>query len=113
MRSWLLVFLLALLPLQLVWAGTDLPAALQDPGAATAVHCTHVHGNANSAPGADGNADHSAQCSGCHGSCSMALFPSLPRDFAGNAAFPQPDVALLPPSRPGDLPDRPQWSARG
>lgn len=110
MRSWLAVFLLVLLPLQFSWAATGTTAAHDSkPGAA--VHCPHLH-CAPSAPGLDASAAH-ADCGTCHNGCPIALFNEPRRHLASPPAFPLAGATVVPPSHPSELPDRPQWTARG
>lgn len=110
MRSWLAVFLLVLLPLQFSWAATGTPAPPESRLLA-GVHCPHPHGNA-STPALDAHALH-ADCGTCHNGCPMALFAQPRRHPASATTFPRAGATVLPASRPGDLPDRPQWPPRG
>ena len=105
MRSWLAVFLLVLLPLQFSWAAATTPAPRE------AVHCPHPH-CATSEPGLEAATAH-ADCGTCHNGCPLALFHESPSHLVIAATFPLTDAAVLPASRPGDLPDRPQWTTRG
>lgn len=110
MRSWLAVFLLVLLPLQFSWAAMGKPAPHEREQVA-GVHCPHPH-CAVGTPGPDASAAH-ADCGTCHNGCPVALFHEPHSAFASAPAFPLTGVAVIPTSRPADLPERPQWSARG
>lgn len=110
MRSWLAVFLLVLLPLQFSWAAAGAPAP-HESEPLVGLHCPHPH-CATSTPGLDVGAVH-ADCGTCHNGCSMALFHEAHGHLANAAAFPLTGATVLPASRPGDLPDRPQWATRG
>jgi hypothetical protein len=108
MRSWLAVFLLVLMPLQWSWAAMG-PTEAHANGPVASVHCSHPHG-ADSAPGAEVAADH-ADCGTCHNAGSIALFNETRRTLESAPVLPPPDTAILPASRPADLPERPQWAA--
>lgn len=111
MRSWLAVFLLVLLPLQFSWAATGAPAP-HDSAPLAGVHCPHPH-CATSTPGLEASAAPHADCGTCHNGCPLALFLEPHSPFASAPAFPLTGATVVPASRPADLPERPQWTARG
>lgn len=111
MRLWIAVFLLVLLPLQFSLAAWGMPAP-HEGRAVPGVHCPHPHVNAD-AIGLDASAASHADCGTCHNGCPLALFHESPSHPASAAVFPLTAAGVLPTSRPGDQPDRPQWTARG
>ncbi|MBU7572330.1 MAG: hypothetical protein KAF64_03160 [Hydrogenophaga sp.] len=112
MRSWLAVFLWVLLPLQFSWAAMGGTPAPHEREPQVVVHCPHSHCATNT-PGLDTSTAHHADCGTCHNGCPLALFQEPRRPFASAPAFPLTGATVVPASRPADLPDRPQWSARG
>jgi hypothetical protein len=111
MRSWLAVLLLVLLPLQFSWAAMGAHAP-HERGPVAGVVCPHFHG-LDSAPQLEAGAAHHADCGACHNGCALAVFHGQHPMWASPAPFPLASAAWVPASRPADLPDRPQWSARG
>lgn len=109
MRSWLVIFLWVLLPLQLSWAAAG-QADAQGNGPVAAVHCSHLH-CADNATGAEAGANHADCGTTCHNAGSLALFNEPRRILASAAVLPPTDTAVLPASQPADLPERPQWAA--
>lgn len=105
------VFLLVLLPLQFSLAASGMPAPHESqtlPG----MHCIHPHVDAD-ATVLDANGAAHADCGTCHNGCPIALFHEPSGHPTSTVAFPLTGSSVLPASRPGDQPDRPQWTARG
>lgn len=117
MRTWLIIALMVLLPLQLTWA-------------ATVAYCAHENGQQNSHFGHHAHKHAAADervastdkgklstpqvdmdCGTCHAGCPAALskttvVASLPTD----PLLPETNP-LSPPSAWDSRPDRPQWEA--
>jgi hypothetical protein len=115
MRSWLLAFLMVLMPLQLSWAVVGVCGPHQD--SRRPLHCTpsddstrhHAdarHGDITPTPDTILDAD----CGHCHaGTCLIGPI-SESTSLLHPAGTTRPASAILQDtSRPPDLPERPQW----
>jgi len=109
MRSWLVIFLWVLAPLQLSWAAADTRVA-QDSTHTIASHGAHPHASAQ--PQSTDASAAPADCSTCHTSCAMACPVEARQAVAGTTVLPTVGTALLPASHHARRPDRPQWFAR-
>jgi hypothetical protein len=115
MRSWLVVLLLVLMPLQFSWAAMG--AFCQHKcgsDASHAGHHAHEHRSQSDSDGATSQTAASvadADCGTCHAGCSIAA----PDAQAGVGATTSASWALgrsvQPRSAPFDVPERPQWHA--
>lgn len=115
MRRWFIYFVLVLVPLQFSWAAVG--SYCQHETGAAAQHLGH-HEHQHKADAADGHdadvkllSGTDADCASCHACCATLLSTMAPLPLA-NAAPGQRIAhrALVPPSLPPSLPDRPNWS---
>lgn len=113
MRSWLVVVLMVLLPLQLSWAATGQYCQHEvDTSAKHLGHHVHQHRNVEQN---DSSADQAkavatdADCGTCHSGCSMAIqHPESICNAPASLAFASGPRAQ-PTHAPVDPPYRPQW----
>lgn len=119
MRRWLVLLMLAFLPLQFSWSAVAGYCDDEPPGTGAAHlghhdHAPHGHGDA-AWPAADPATDQAGQpaadldCNHCHGQCTgvLAVFDaSLPPVQADPPAAAQAGPA---PARAPAPPERPQW----
>jgi hypothetical protein len=119
MRRWLLVFLMALLPLQLSWAAVAVYCQHEQAPARGGHfgHHAHEHHEADAAAGQDGHADKvknspltlDDDCGTCHlghaqtllGDAPTLAAPALPPRVARQTALPASHIPALP-----ERPDR-------
>jgi hypothetical protein len=114
MRSWVLAFLMVLMPLQLSWAVVGACGPHQD---SIALHCTPSDGST----GHHADARHDgvvstpcaildADCGHCHaGSCLIGPISESPCRLHPSGTTHPASAALHDTSRTPDLPERPQW----
>lgn len=115
MRSWLVVLLLVLMPLQFSWAAMGAFCQHERGSEAShAGHHAHEHRGQSDADAATSQTAASvadADCGTCHASCSIAA----PDAQAGVGAMASASWDLgrsaQPRSAPFDVPERPQWRA--
>ena len=115
MRSWLVVLLLVLMPLQFSWAAMGAFCQHErGSDASHAGHHAHEHRSQSDSDGATSQTSASvadADCGTCHAGCSIAA----PDAQAGMGAMASASWASLravqPRSAPFDVPERPQWHA--
>lgn len=112
MRRWLAVFLLVFLPLQFTWS---VAAAYCQHESGSSQHFGHHqhehHGDAGAKDTKKLPSAIDEDCAFCHAGCASALTGLLD-------AAPAPEGVVRPPcpphfltSPPGELPERPNWTA--
>ncbi len=116
MRSWVIIAMMVLLPLQLTWAATAAYCAHESGQRASHVgHHEHPHAKADERAGATDIGKLSAakgdlDCGTCHMGC-LALLGKTDQVAAPAAALMPGGDTLAHASAPDTRPDRPQWPA--
>ena len=113
MRRGLLIFLLALLPLQLTWAAVS--TYCQHESSSSGQHLGHhVHKHSYEQSGSDSTSSAERltvenDCGVCHANCTVALQSSMPPlNRSVSPRWFDADPALFSTSY-HDTPDRPRW----
>jgi hypothetical protein len=108
MRRWVLVFLLALLPLQSIWAEA-VGYCAHEAGAKVQHFGHHEHKHEGVQDKAQGPADQ--DCGTCHAGCNMGLIAHAAEPVFMPVAQPREQAPARQPPGPLSLPDRPNWLA--
>lgn len=115
MRSWLVVLLLVLMPLQFSWAAVGAFCQHErGSDASHAGHHAHEHRSQSDSDGATSQTAASvadADCGTCHAGCSIAA-PDVQASVGTTASASWAlGRSAQPRSAPFDVPERPQWHA--
>lgn len=119
MRRFLAIVLLALLPLQLSWSAVASYCGHETESAGHFGHHDHAH-HSDAAHDADGPAEGDApaaealgaahaDCSHCHGSCSVMPMVQQAAPTVAASALPRAGTGPASGAQTPDRPERPQW----